>query len=305
MSRRHDAVAMATYENTMATNGNVMATSRNAKTDNIWPSSREEILINSRNLMRNSLAAWRKSRSKKKRSAALLGRNDTPSDKATEMPATGLSDNSSVTPSNSKKVHSTADNKTNSTLGLMINTSKDSTIDPNDTRPVLTSPILPPTSSIPFDFLNDTLLLDQNDEYVDDNDTLSSNQSGVYGNSVPRFVESETFIISLIVGICLLITLVSVTIFLCYRRNQGCQRPNLPASKRLSTLSNHSSHGSCNGTNPDDAVTLSYINAQFDQKFLQDNPEEMQSLENDTFLNSLESMMFVNRWTDTASTSKL
>jgi hypothetical protein len=40
-------------------------------------------------------------------------------------------------------------------------------------------------------------------------------------------------------------------------------------------------------------------------QFLQDNPEEMQSLENDTFLNSLESMMFANRWTDTASSSKL
>lgn len=40
-------------------------------------------------------------------------------------------------------------------------------------------------------------------------------------------------------------------------------------------------------------------------KFSQDNSEEMYSLDNDSFLNSLEAMTIQNYWTDTVKHTKL
>ncbi|KAK7091126.1 uncharacterized protein [Littorina saxatilis] len=52
----------------------------------------------------------------------------------------------------------------------------------------------------------------------------------------------------------------------------------------------------------DDSVTLSYINGHID--IPKDSADEMVSLDNDSFLNSLDSMSFTNTWTSDTSTSK-
>jgi hypothetical protein len=183
MGRQQDTVAMATIGN--------------AEAENMVQLSGEGILVsNSRNLMKRNSASRTISHAKQKRSAVLPSNSNVPSNQTTtKKPSTGLSNNSTAAPSSNANQNLNKAAETNSN-----STSTDSAaIDSNSTIDLL-------TSSIPVD-MNNTILLSQNESYVDDNDTLSFNQTEPLYDNVPRFVKSEVFIISMIVGICLLLTL--------------------------------------------------------------------------------------------------
>ncbi|KAK8718988.1 hypothetical protein OTU49_014317, partial [Cherax quadricarinatus] len=103
-------------------------------------------------------------------------------------------------------------------------------------------------------------------------------------------------IVGIVFGVLLSITaILGVGVFLVWQR-RAVNRPKVLGSDRAYA-------GSDSGGYIDDQLRVSYVNSQADTP--KGSPEDLISLDNDSFLNSLESMTIQNLWTDNIRHTKL